>query len=119
MSWCGGGEISGTPGTEWRRRAIRAVTLCLGSWPPSPGFEPCAILISSSSALERYQDVTPKRAEATCLILLCACTPLRGCRYQSGSSPPSPLLLLAPSIFIPMASVCTASGERAPSDIAV
>src|SRR5438034_3669759 len=70
MSWCGGGEMSGTPGTECRSRAISAVTLCPGSWPPSPGFEPWAILISSSSARIRYCVVTPKRADATCLIRL-------------------------------------------------
>src|SRR5207244_915288 len=72
MSWCGGGEMSGTPGTECRRRAISAVTLCPGSCPPSPGFEPWAILISSSSARIRYCVVTPKRADATCLIRLSA-----------------------------------------------
>ena len=39
-----------------------------GSWPPSPGFEPWAILISSWSARARYVAVTPNRADATCLI---------------------------------------------------
>src|ERR1051325_4499432 len=90
MSWCGGGEMSGTPGTEWRRRAISAVTLCPGSCPPSPGFEPWAILISSSSARIRYCVVTPKRADATCLIRLSARSPLASGAYVSGSSPPSP-----------------------------
>ena len=41
-----------------------------GSWPPSPGFEPCAILICSSSAERRYAGVTPNRADATCLVRL-------------------------------------------------
>ena len=45
-----------------------AVALRPGSWPPSPGLEPWAILISSCSARARYSAVTPKRAEATCLI---------------------------------------------------
>ena len=50
------------------RRCIR--TPCWpGSWPPSPGFAPCAILIWICSALARYSAVTPKRPEATCLIL--------------------------------------------------
>ncbi len=44
-------------------------TLWPGSWPPSPGFAPCAILIWSWSALTRYSAVTPKRPEATCLIV--------------------------------------------------
>src|SRR5437667_302891 len=43
-------------------------TLCPGSWPPSPGFAPRAILICSWSAHARYSAVTPKRADATCLI---------------------------------------------------
>jgi len=57
MSWCGGGEISATPGVVWRRRAISTETLWPGSWPPSPGFEPCAILIWSSSANAAYSGV--------------------------------------------------------------
>ena len=69
MSWCGGGEISPTPGRAKRSRAIISLTLWPGSWPPSPGFAPCAILICSTSALIRYSGVTPKRPDATCLIL--------------------------------------------------
>ncbi len=45
-------------------------TLCPGNSPPSPGLEPCAILISISFALTRYSAVTPNRAEAICLIAL-------------------------------------------------
>ena len=40
-------------GIEWRMRAITSSTLWPGSWPPSPGLAPCAILICSSSALTR------------------------------------------------------------------
>ena len=68
MSWCGGGEISDTPGDVPRSRAISSVTLWAGIWPPSPGFDPCATLIWSSSADAAYSAVTPKRPEATCLI---------------------------------------------------
>src|SRR2546430_256717 len=68
MSWCGGGEISPTPGVECRVLAIHGDTLCPGSWPPSPGLAPCAILICRSSALVRYSEVTPNLPEATCLI---------------------------------------------------
>ena len=67
--------MSWIPGTAWRSRAISSVTLCAGSWPPSPGFAPWTILISSSSARTRYSVVTPKRAEATCLIRLSARSP--------------------------------------------
>src|SRR4030095_9966731 len=62
MSWCGGGEIRPTPGVEWRTSAIQGYTLWPGSWPPSPGFAPWAILICSSSAVTGYSLVTPKRA---------------------------------------------------------
>ena len=68
MSWCGGGEISDTPGVECRSRAISSVTLWPGSWPPSPGLAPWAILICRILALARYSIVTPKRALATCLM---------------------------------------------------
>ena len=44
-------------------------TLWPGSWPPSPGLAPCAILIWIWSADDRYSAVTPKRPDATCLIL--------------------------------------------------
>jgi len=68
MSWWGGGEISETPGVEWRRRAISSVTLRAGRCPPSPGLAPWAIFIWSIPARERYSIVTPNRALATCLI---------------------------------------------------
>ena len=57
-----------TPGVEWRTRAMVASTLWPGSWPPSPGLAPWAILICRSSALTRYSAVTPNRPDATCLI---------------------------------------------------
>ena len=68
MSWWGGGLISDWPG--WRAGATRCTPSPCGpgSWPPSPGLEPWAILISSCSARARYSAVTPNRADATCLI---------------------------------------------------
>ena len=45
ISWCGGGEISPTPGVEWRVCAIQGYTLRPGSCPPSPGFAPCALYL--------------------------------------------------------------------------
>src|SRR4051812_7742884 len=113
MSWCGGGEIRGTPGCVWRSRAISAVTFSPGSCPPSPGFEPWAILIWSSSAKARYSGVTPNRAEATCLI-----RELRSVRKRAGSSPPSPEFERAPSRLKAIATVSCASAESAPRDIA-
>ena len=68
MSWCGGGEIRPTPGVEWRTLAMVASTLWPGSWPPSPGLAPCAILICIMLELTRYSAVTPKRPDATCLM---------------------------------------------------
>ena len=60
--------MSETPGVLQRTLAIRSSTLWPGSWPPSPGFAPCAILICIMSELTRYSAVTPKRPEATCLM---------------------------------------------------
>ena len=40
MSWCGGGEISSTPGVELRTQPMYSSTLWPGSCPPSPGLEP-------------------------------------------------------------------------------
>ena len=86
-----------------RRRDERDARLCLAETcdllahlvrrdlAPSPGFEPCAILIWSSSANAAYSAVTPKPPDATCLIaeLLVA--------EAAESSPPSPEFDLAPS----------------------
>src|ERR1051326_4126068 len=98
---------------------MRSVTLWPGSCPPSPGFEPWAILISSSSARARYAVVTPKRPDATCLMRLSARSLPSSGVYVAGSSPPSPELERAWMRFIAIASVACASGDSAPSDIAL
>src|ERR1700749_4378803 len=118
MSWWGGGEISPTPGVEDRVLAIHGYTLFPGSWPPSPGFAPWAILICSSEALTRYSLVTPNRPEATCLIAGFLLSPFGIGTYGAESSPPSPVLLLPPIRFIAMASVSWASPLMEPYDIA-
>ncbi len=82
--------------------------------PPSPGLAPWAILICSSSALTRYQLVTPKRPEATCLMALRRESPLASGVKRSGSSPPSPVLLLPPRRFMAMARVWCASRQIEP-----
>ena len=69
--------MSETPGRVLRRRAISSVTLCAGIWPPSPGFDPCAILICSSSAETAYSALTPNRPDATCLIFELRSSPKR------------------------------------------
>ena len=89
-------------------------TLCPGSWPPSPGLAPCAILIWMSSALTRYSEVTPNRPEATCLMALRRRSPLASFAKRSGSSPPSPVLDRPPIRFMAMASVSWASAEIEP-----
>ena len=114
MSWCGGGEIRPTPGVACRVLAIHGHTLLPGSWPPSPGFAPWAILICRSSALTRYSLVTPNRPLATCL----TAERRAGSCSRSTSSPPSPVLDLPPSRFIAMASVSCASAEIEPYDMA-
>ena len=85
-----------------------------GSWPPSPGLAPWATLISSSSQAFRYSAVTPKRPDATCLILAQGLSPLGSGWLCAGSSPPSPLSDFAPIRFIAMFSVMCASGDSAP-----
>ena len=118
MSWCGGGEIRPTPGVEWRTAAMFLSTLWPGSWPPSPGLAPCAILIWMSSALTRYSAVTPKRPEATCLIAERIESPLASGLKRSASSPPSPVFDLPPMRFIAIASVVCASRLIEPKLIA-
>src|SRR3954467_12093624 len=65
MSWWGGGEMSPTPGVVWRTQPMYLSTLWPGSWPPSPGLAPCAILICSWSALTREWIRTPERPPPT------------------------------------------------------
>src|SRR5438270_468261 len=90
-------------------------TLCPGSWPPSPGFAPWAILICIMSELTRYSVVTPKRPDATCLIAERIESPLGSGLKRSASSPPSPVLDLPPMRFIAIASVVCASREMEPN----
>src|SRR3954447_12206181 len=118
MSWCGGGEIRPTPGVECRVLATHGYTLWPGSWPPSPGLAPCAILIWISSELTRYSLVTPNRPEATCLMALRLLSPLGKGLNRAEASPPSPVLLAPASRFIAMASVSCASPLIEPYDIA-
>ncbi len=95
------------------------VTLRPGSWPPSPGFEPCAILISSCRARARYSAVTPNRADATCLMWASVALSAASGAYQAGSSPPSPVLAEPPMAWIPSVSARCASGDNAPTLIAL
>src|SRR5436190_23130399 len=118
MSWCGGGEIRPTPGVAYRTLAIQGYTFEPGSCPPSPGFAPWDILIWISSELTRYSLVTPKRAEATCLMALRFQSPLASRRYRAGSSHPSLVFDLPPSRFIAIAMVVCASSLIDPYDIA-
>ena len=73
---------------ENRVAAIHGKIFRPASWPPSPGFAPCAILICRSSALTRYSLVTPKRPDATW------CTALR-LRSPLGSRHVAPRVLPA------------------------
>jgi len=49
-------RINVTPGVECLSLAISFVILNPGSWPPSPGFAPCAMLISISLNFEIIGD---------------------------------------------------------------
>ena len=84
-----------------------------GICPPSPGFAPCAILICKSVEFTKYSAVTPNLPEATCFIRLFFSE-----LNLAASSPPSPVLLLAPILFIATARVSCASLLIEPRDIA-
>ena len=85
-----------------------------GNCPPSPGFAPCATLICSSSALIKYSAFTPKRPEATCLILLLKFRPSGSGLKRSRFSPPSPLFDFAPIEFMASAKHLCASSLKEP-----
>ena len=89
-----------------------ASTLVPGSSPPSPGFDPWAILISICFADTRYWLVTPKRPLATCFMLHSRSLPKR-----SLCSPPSPVPDLPPIRFMAIASVSWTSWLSEPKDI--
>src|SRR5665648_1672 len=110
--------MSPTPGVEWRTLAMVASTLWPGSWPPSPGLAPWAILICIMSELTRYSVVTPKRPEATCLMAERMESPLGSGVKRSTSSPPSPVLERPPIRFMAMARVVCASRLMEPKDMA-
>ena len=62
--------------------------------------------------------VTPKRAEATCLMALRRESPLASGLKRASSSPPSPVFDVPPMRFMAMASVSCASLLMEPNDMA-
>ena len=62
--------------------------------------------------------MTPKRAEATCLIRASRRSPSGPGAYHAGSSPPSPVFAAPPARWIPIVSAWWASGDSAPTLIA-
>ena len=62
--------------------------------------------------------MTPKRAEATCLIFESVAWPSSPGAYHAGSSPPSPVFAAPPSAWMPSVSTRWASGDSAPTLIA-
>src|SRR5215813_10289953 len=93
-------------------------TLRPGSWPPSPGLAPCAILICSISAEARYSAVTPKRPEATCLILDLSESPSFSSMSRTTRSEPRRDISVSPAFVGAFASIAFAAdavhrdGER-------
>ena len=77
------------PASNSAASAMYSDTLRPGSWPPSPGLAPCAILIWICSADARYSAVTPKRPDATCLIFDFSEVAFlqRRCRFDTGPCP--------------------------------
>ena len=94
------------------------MTLKPGNWPPSPGFAPCATLISISRQLLRYSAVTPKRPEAICLIAECGIVAV-GARLVARRilATLAAVGLRAPMRFMAIDSVSCASGDSAPSEM--
>ena len=83
-----------------------SVTLPPGSWPPSPGFAPWAILIWIWSAECRYSAVTPKRPEATCLMRERSESPSFNGRSTSTFSAPITLRSVSPCLIgMPLSSL--------------
>ena len=68
--------------------------------------------------MTKYSVVTPKRPEAICFVLLQSEIPSNSSWNRSLSSPPSPVLLRVPSLFMASASASWASLLMAPNDIA-
>ena len=92
MSWCGGGEINGTPALDFLNQAIYGETFFPGNCPPSPGLAPCATLISCWFEHIKNEVVTPNRPEATCLMADDATSPFfKPLKYGKESVEPSDL----------------------------
>ena len=62
--------------------------------------------------------MTPNRPLAICLMALHLLSPFGSGTYRSGSSPPSPLLLMPPRRFMAMARASWASWLMEPKDMA-
>src|SRR3970040_1562025 len=93
-------------------------TLRPGNCPPSPGFAPCAILICSIFALARYSAVTPKRPEATCLILELSEPPSRRRSSAPTRSAPDPFHQGLPRLHrrVTLAVLSSFARVRPPAD---
>ena len=104
------------PGTADLADAIALDTLNAGSWPPSPGLAPWAILICISWAADKYSAFTPNLPLATCLIVELINLSWFEILYLFFASPPSPVLLLAPAIAKPFASSKCAFSDIAPNE---
>ena len=100
-------------GVEWRVLRDDRIDLVAGQLTAFARLGALRDLDLQLAAFTRYSAVTPKRADATCLIAL-----LRSVPKRARSSPPSPLLLRPPSRFIATASVSCASRLSDPNDIA-
>ena len=95
-----------------------AVALRPGSWPPSPGFEPCGDLdlelVGAGEVLGG--DAEPGRGDLLDPRIVAA--PSGPGMYQAGSSPPSPVFAAPPARWMPIVSAWWASGLSAPTLIA-
>ena len=117
MSWCGGGEISPTPGRRVADRADVLVDLVPGQLAALAGL---GALSHLDLQLVGVDEVVDRHAEAPGGDLLDRRAAGRRCSgvKRDGSSPPSPVFDLPPSRFIAIARFSCASRESEPRLIA-
>ena len=102
------GERRSIPAGMPRSRAISSVTLAAISWPPSPGFAPCEMYISTPSAWRIAFTLQPSRPPRHCTTTRLAAS------RTSGISPPSPELSQMSESVEALASAILVDFESAP-----
>ena len=109
MSWCGGGEISPTPGVRVAHPGDDLVDLVAGQLAALAGLGALGDLDLQLVGVDQVVHGDAEAAGGDLLDGAAPQSPLASGVKRSGSSPPSPVLLLPPMRFMAMASVSCAS----------